>query len=506
MALLLAHDLGTSGNKATLYREDGTLVGSRLYEYDTHYFNGNWAEQNAEDWWQAVCHTTRELMQGIAPGELAAVSFSGQMMGCLCVDGDGTPLRPAIIWADQRAVRQMDEVTARVGAERIYRITGHRPSASYSLAKLLWVRDNEPEVYARTARMLHCKDFIVHRLTGRFVTDHSDASGTNLFDLNALQWSRQIIDAAGIRPDLLPEAVPSTTVVGKVTATAAAQTGLPEGLPVVIGGGDGVCAAVGAGCVAPGDAYNYVGSSSWIAYAARKPLFDADMRTFNWAHMVPGLITPCGTMQAAGASYQWARNILCEEERSLAAEGGGSVYDRMNALAAQSPVGSNGLIYLPYLMGERSPRWNPDARGCFLGIKMEHTKADLLRAVLEGVTMNLAVILNIFRESGDIRELTVIGGGAKGLLWRQMMADVYGLPVRMPAYLEEATSMGAAIAAGVGVGLYADFSVISAFNRTVDTLQPDPANHAKYRKLGVAFDASYEAMRGTYGMLANLTL
>ena len=503
MKLLLAHDLGTSGNKATLYGADGTLVRSMVYEYDTHYFNGNWAEQDPEAWWQAVCHTSREIMKGIAPDELAGISFSGQMMGCLCVDEAGNPLRPAIIWADQRAVAEIEEVTKSIPAERFYRITGHRPSASYSLAKLLWIRKREPEVYEKTHRMLHCKDFIVQRLTGRFVTDHSDASGTNLFDLNRLCWSQEIVKAAGIRPELLPEAVPSTTVVGAVTAQAAEQTGLPQGVPVVIGGGDGVCAAVGAGCVSAGDAYGYVGSSSWIAFSAEAPLYDDEMRTFNWAHMVPGLITPCGTMQAAGASYQWIRNELCAEESRIAAETGESVYNLMNAKAERSPIGANGLIYLPYLMGERSPRWNPNARGCFLGLKMEHTKADLLRAVLEGVTMNLAIILRIFEAGGNIREITVIGGGAKGKLWRQMMADVYGLPVRMPAYLEEATSMGAAVAAGVGVGLFQDFSVISSFNRTQDVLAPEMGNHGKYRKLGELFDACYEAVCEPYELLAN---
>ena len=251
---ILAHDLGTSGNKATLYRADGTLVASCVHEYPTSYPQPGFVEQDPEDWWNAVCASTRELLEktGMRPERIAAVSFSAQMMGCLPVDREGNPLRPMIIWADTRAVEEERWMVERIGMERGYEITGHRLSASYSAAKLLWVRRREPDIYRRCYKMLHAKDFIICRLTGEFVTDYSDASGTNLFDIRAKMWSEEILRALDLDEELLPELHPSTDIAGGVTKAAAEDTGLLEGTPVVIGGGDGSCACVGAGVVDEG--------------------------------------------------------------------------------------------------------------------------------------------------------------------------------------------------------------------------------------------------------------
>lgn len=422
---LLAHDLGTSGNKATLYTTDGELVKSVVASYSTKYFNNNWAEQDAEDWWRAVCDSTKAILRGLNNRDVAAVSFSGQMMGCLCVDRQGVPLRKAIIWADQRATQEADALLAQIEQPAFYRITGHRLSPSYSLAKLLWIKKNEPDVYRQTYKMLHAKDYIVFKLTGRFMTDFSDASGTNLFDLNTFQWSEELLTFSGIEHEKLPELCPSTTIAGEIDAKTAELTGLAIGTPVVMGGGDGMCAAVGAGCIKEGVAYNYLGSSSWIALTTRQPIYDPEMRTFNWAHIVPGYVSPCGTMQAAGSSYHWLKTQLCQMETELAKQQGVSPYELINRLLEQSPPGAKGLIYLPYLLGERSPRWNPDAKGAFIGLKMEHINADVYRAVLEGITLNLTLILNVFKQFADIREMIVIGGGAQGEVWRQIMADAY---------------------------------------------------------------------------------
>jgi len=421
---VIAHDLGTTGNKATLYDREGRLIGSAFHGYGTEYAHTGWAEQNPEDWWQSVCISTRQLLQqmNVARDDVACIVFSGQMMGCVALDKNARPLRNAIIWADQRAVAQERWLGERIAPERVYRITGHRLSASYSLSKMLWLRDHEPERYQSTHKFVHAKDAIVARLTGAFVTEPSDASGMNLYDLEQGGWSADIIQAAGLDATQLPDLRPSTEVVGGVLAAVADDVGVIAGTPVVIGGGDGLCAAVGAGVVREGTAFNYIGSSSWIALATPQPVFDPSYRTFTWAHMVPGMFSPCGTMQAAGGSYQWTRDQLGSVEIQAAQALGISAYELLNMQANKSPVGANGLFFLPYLMGERSPRWNPRARGAFIGLTIRHTRADMVRSVLEGITMNLRIIQEALTAQGaQIEAMRVIGGGARGRLWNQII-------------------------------------------------------------------------------------
>jgi xylulokinase len=491
---LLAHDLGTSGNKATLFTTDGELVGSSTVAYDTHYFNTNWSEQNPADWWRAVCDSTLSLVRHVDPSEIAVIGFSGQMMGCLCVDRAGRPLRPAILYSDQRAVKECDSILKEIDALDFYRIVGHRASASYSVEKLMWVRDNEPDIYSKTYKMLHAKDYLNFRLTGAMATEYSDASGTNVLDLNSLSWSERLMRVTGIDGEKLPTLRASTDVVGELTSEAAAEMGLRAGTPVVAGGGDGVCAGVGVGSVKPGITYNYLGSSSWIATTTKEPIYDEQMRTFVWAHAVPGFVHPCGTMQTAGGAYAWLKNEICTAETSQAVKSGVSPYELINAQIASSPPGANGLVFLPYLLGERTPRWNPEAKGALIGLTLAHTRADVLRAVMEGITLNLSIILDIFRTRASIPTITVIGGGAKGEVWRKIMADVYQAEVLRPNYLEEATSMGAAIIAGVGCGVFKDFDVASKFISITDRVSPDPAMAPVYERAKELLNESYDAL------------
>lgn len=504
MKYIIAHDLGTSGNKATLFSEEGKLIGSTVYAYGCHYFNDNWAEQDPADWWKSICDTTRALIAqtGVDKRDVAAVSFSGQMMGCLCVDRDGNPLRPSIIWADQRAQAQQRAIGEKISLSDYYHIVGHRNAASYGLQKLMWVRDNEPEIYRQTYKTLNAKDYIVFKLTGRFYTEPSDASSNACVDLKTLRWSEKIVDISGIDPDKLPEIVPSTHVAGGVTRAAAEATGLQEGTPVVMGGGDGVCANVGAGSVRPGQTFSYVGSSAWIATTSESPVFDDQMRTVTWAHIVPGMYAPNGTMQSAGGSYAWLKNQICRHEAAEAERAGVSAYELINREIEQSPVGANGVIFLPYLLGERAPRWNPDAKGAFLGLKMENERRDVLRSVLEGVTMNLGIILEILRTQIHIDEILVIGGGAKGAVWRQMMADVYDARIKAPVLLEEATSMGAAVTGGVGVGLFRDFDAIDRFIQLHSVQEPNPEAVKAYAPVKEMFELCYQAMLPVYEKMA----
>ncbi len=499
---LIAHDLGTSGDKATLFTTDGELVRSITYTYPTNFFNSTWAEQNPEDWWRAVCENNKALLADVDKKQVAGMAFSGQMMGCVVVDRDGRALRPAIIWADQRSQEQEKAIREQVSEQEFYRITGHKISASYSVEKLMWIRDHEPEIYKNTYKMLQPKDYVIRRLTGAFVTDYTDASGTNCLDLNRLAWSERLLDLTGIDKEKLPDVYPSTHVAGELTGSVAEECGLAAGTPIVIGGGDGVCAAVGAGSVREGDTFNYLGSSSWVALTSKEPIYDPELRTYNWAHMVPGLYSPNGTMQAAGNSYQFIKKVLCKDLETEAKERGVSPYELMNQEIAASPAGANGLLYLPYILGERSPRWNPNARGAFVGLKMEHTRGDMLRATVEGILMNLCIILDVFRAHMDIQELNVIGGLAKGDPIRHALADIYGVKARRLNWLDEATSMGAAVCAGVGTGALEDFTAIDRFIKVDDVIEPDLENHRRYGTLKACFEECYTALLKTYDDLA----
>ncbi len=500
MRCVLAHDVGTTGDKATLYDEEGALVRSAFVSYETLCPRAGWLEQSPHDWWRALCQATRDLIResGASPAEIAVVSFSGQMMGAVAVDAAANPLRNAIIWADQRALQEVAGVSERVDPGRVYALTGHRLSPSYSAAKIAWIKEREPQSYAAAHAFLNAKDFLAAKLTGAFVTDRSDASGTNLYDLERGTWSDELVDAFRIDAEKLPAICDSTAVVGEVSAGAAAETGLRPGTPVVIGGGDGSCAGVGAGVIREGLAYNYIGSSSWIALATSRPILDPEMRTFTWAHLVPAMFSPCGTMQAAGGSYQFARDLLAESEKAVAESLGTSAYELMNQEVLQSPPGARGLLFLPYLIGERSPRWNPEARAAFIGLTNRHRRPDLLRAVLEGVTLNLRIILEAFTQQGAaIESLRVIGGGARSAVWNQIIADVFGIPVHRLSLLEEATSMGAAAAGGVGAGIWRDFSKVDEMVQIASEAKPRTELRALYDELSAVFDTAYAALDGS---------
>ena len=505
-AYIVAHDLGTSGDKATLYSNQGKLVKSAVYGYDTHYFNGNWAEQDPHAWWQAFCRATQEITAGISVDDIGAVSLSGQMMACVCVDAQGKILRDAIIWADQRSIAEMQYLRDRIDDDDFYRITGHRPSPAYSLEKLMWIKRNEPEIYSSTYKMLLAKDYIIYKLTGEFVSDYSDASGTHAFDLNTLSWSETIITLAGIDEEKIPDVWPSTHVAGGVTLEAARESGLARGTPVVCGAGDSISAAVGAGCIENGDAHCYVGSSAWVGLTTAESIFDDEQRTINWAHAIPGRISPCGPMQAAGGSFSWMQRELCVAETTLAKETGVSPFSLLNEKIADSPPGANGLLFLPYLLGERSPRWNPDARGAFIGLNMAHRRSDVLRSVIEGVAINLRLILDIFRSKTTINRIVVIGGGVQGDIERRILADVFDAEMQKPNFLEEATSMGAAVIGGVGVGILKDFSDIDRFIRIESIKKPKPQNAAVYQKMLPLVDYCYRALEPVYDEMKNLNM
>ncbi len=486
---ILAHDLGTSGNKAAVFDDMGRLVTSRTSAYSTSYLSGNRAEQSPDDWWKAVCCSSAEVLSEIEPSELAAVSFSGQMMACLCVDRQGRPLHDALIYSDQRSTKQEQELIDTFGMEGIYRITGHRPSSTYTLPKLMWIRKNRPEIYSETFKVLQAKDYINYRLTGTFLTDYNDASGTNAFDLNKFCWSEEIFEKTGIPLSLFPEAVPSTRITGTVSAAASAATGIPEGVPVVIGAGDGGCATLGAGSVSPGRPYCNMGSTAWVSTTTEKPLDDPQMRAFTFAHPVEGLYQPCATMQSAGTAFSWFSSIISGDSDAES-------LNRINTEVLSSPPGANGVIFLPYLIGERSPWWNSSARGEFLGMSLTTSRGDLGRAVIEGIAVNLGLSLSLMLDApgGGADSVMFMGGGARGEVWRRIFADVFGRNLTIPGLLLEATSMGAALLGGVGTGVYSDFSMAEKMNPVAELVETDSSLGGLYAELSEMLVKSYKAV------------
>lgn len=496
--MILAHDFGTTGDKACLYSAQGELLAATTVEYPTDYAKGGRVEQDPERWWGAVASATRKLFEetSATASDVECVSFSGQMLGAVFLDGQGRPLRPAIIWADTRSREQTDRLVERVGMERAYRITGHRLNPTYSLEKVMWVRDNEPAVFSETRNVLLAKDYVAYRLTGRMATDPSDASSTNAYDQGTGGWSGELLDAAGVDPGLMPDIVPSTTVLGGVTQAAATESGLLEGTPVVMGGGDGPMAALGAGVASPADGtYAYLGSSSWVSLAAEEPLLDPAMRTMTFDHVVPDRFVPTGTMQAGGASLEWVVDLLAPGR----AEGR---YERLVEDAGEVEAAGEGLIFLPYLLGERSPYWNPLARGSFVGLSKHHGPAHVTRAVMEGVAMNLKICLDAFEEQGhSIDAVDAIGGGARSDTWLQVFADVWGKPVRRRSLVDEANSLGAAVVAGVGVGLFDSFDVASGLSHVETSFEPDDARHGRYASSQQQFLEAYKRLEPVFDEL-----
>lgn len=494
---IIAHDLGTSGNKATLFSNDGVLVGSCFTGYATRYPRAGWAEQKQDDWWKAVLESTSNLLEAypVETEHLTAVSFSAQMMCCSPVDREGKPLFDAIIWSDQRAEEQRNRLTDIIGNKAAYTITGTVMVANYLAAKALWLKEKYPDVYSGTYKFLQVKDYIIHKLTGKFVTDYSDSSGTNLFDIRKKEWNAEVVRDAGLDLAKLPEAVPSTTVVGTVTKEAAKCTGLPEGLPVVAGGGDGPCATVGAGATESGRCYSVFGTSAWNSITTEEPLYDDDYRTFILHHLDEKLYMAVGSMQSAGGSFEWLHDWIGGVERMLSKEPGISSYDLLTLEAEKSKPGSEGAVFMPYLMGERSPYWDSEVKGAFLGLNRKVGRAEMVRSVLEGIVYHLKLILEILEENaGTVGEVRLIGGGNKNRFLNRLMADIWEKPVVIMEVLEEATSLGAAIAGFVGTGVFASFREAEKLIRTARREMPDRKTSGAYRVPYGVFTEAYEAL------------
>jgi xylulokinase len=492
--LILAHDLGTSGDKASLHDASGRVLGAHTEHYGVDYGAGGKAEQDADDWWRAFRASTQALMRetGTDPRQIACVVLSGQMMGAVLVGTDDRAVRPAMIWADTRAQEEARRLAAIVGAERGYRMLGHPIDPTCSLPKLMWLRAHDPVAWSQSTGLVLAKDYVTLHLTGRRVIDPSDASGTNAYDQLAGRWSSEMLQAAGIDVTVFPQILPSTAVAGGVRDEVAASCGLRSGTPVVVGGADGCTSALGVGLVhADATAVATIGTSAWIQVAADTPVRDSQRRLVTFDHVVPGHYVPLGAMQQAGAAVEWlAATVGATEAKARQA---------LLARAAGVEAAAEGLFFLPYLMGERAPIWDAHVRAVFVGLSRHHGPAHLARAVLEGVAFNLYGTLQALGQTvRQIEAVEAVGGGARNDDWLRIMADIWGVPVRRRTIVDEANSLGAAVVGGTAVGLIDDWAAARALSSIDFEAVPDPVRHERAVADHERFVDTYERLRSWF--------
>lgn len=507
MKYLLGVDLGTSATKTVMFDENGQVVASVSQEYPLYQPENGWAEQDPHDWYEATEKTIRTVVEksGVNAADVKGIGISGQMHGLVMLDKDNEVIRPSIIWCDQRTGEECKEMTARVGLDRLMAITANPALTGFTASKILWVRNHEPKNYARCRHILLPKDYVRFRLTGVYATDVSDASGMQLLDIPHRCWSEEILQKLEIDPEWLPRVYESPEVTGCITPEFAAKTGLSPQTVVVGGAGDNAAAAVGTGVVREGRAFTTIGTSGVVFAHMNQPNIDPKGRVHTFCCAVPGAWHVMGVTQAAGLSLHWFRDTLAECYKQKEEETGIDSYALISSDVGKVPRGSRRLLYLPYLMGERTPHLNPNCRGVFFGLSAIHTKQDMLRAVMEGVSYSLRDCQQILQEMNvNTKAMMACGGGARSNVWRQMLADMYGCPVQT-IKSKEGPALGAAILAGVGAGIFPD--VVSACESLIEpdtTCKPDAAAHVYYEKGHQLYQKLYRQLKDSFDDLASL--
>lgn len=502
MGFLLGIDIGTSGTKTVIFDLEGNTIASSTVEYPLYQPNIGWAEQDPKDWWNAVCRTIREVLakSSVKADNVKSIGLSGQMHGLVMLDSNGEVLRNALLWCDQRTDKECAEITSRVGAQRLIEITANPALTGFTASKILWVRNNEPEVYEKCRKILLPKDYIRYMLTGEFATEVSDASGMQLLDIKERTWSDEVLQKLEIPKELLGDVYESIEISGKLSKKAAEETGLAVNTPVAGGGGDQAAGAVGNGIIKEGVISSTIGTSGVVFAHLDKPAIDDLGRVHTFCHAVPGAWHVMGVTQGAGLSLKWFRDNFCMSEMETSKYMEVDPYILMDEQAGKVPAGSKGIVYLPYLMGERSPHLNPSARGVFFGLSAAHTRRDMTRAVMEGVSYSLLDCMEIIKNMGIIpQNVMVSGGGGKSPLWRQMQADMFACPVTTNKS-SEGPALGAALIAGVGAGIYKDFneacgtaiSIKNTQNPIVQNIEIYKNQYRLYQKLYVDLKESFK--------------
>jgi xylulokinase len=499
-SLFLGIDVSTTGAKALLIDEAGDVVASATTPLPLSTPKPLWSEQDPHDWWDGIVKSIRQALSEAAAGgggatgdAVQAIGLTGQMHGLTLLDADGEVLRPAILWNDQRTGAQCDEIRDRLGKSRLIQITGNDALTGFTAPKILWVREHEPEVYAKAAHILLPKDYIRYRLTGEYGTDKAGAAGTILFDLEARDWSEEVLEALEIPAAWLPETFEGPEVTGTVSAETAELTGLRAGTPVVGGGGDQAAGAVGVGAVEPGIVSLVLGTSGVVFATTGEPFIEPEGLLHAFCHAVPETWHLMGVMLSAAGSLAWYRNTLAP----------GVDFDDLLAPAAEIPPGAEGLLFAPYLTGERTPYPDPLARAGFVGLTLRHDKPHMTRAVLEGVAFGLRDSMELVKEAGlgDIKQIRLSGGGAKSPLWRQILADVMDQEL-VTVNTTEGAAFGAAVLAGVGAGGWAGVpEACQALVKVVDRVTPQPDQVAAYEALYPLYRGLYPALKPTFEAL-----
>jgi xylulokinase len=494
---VLGIDVGTGGTRAVIVDEAGHILASATEEHEPFASPKlGWAEQHPEDWWRAAgVAVRRALSAGSRFGEhICCVGFSGQMHGAVMLDAAGDVVRPALIWCDVRTEKQCQELNQRIGSARLIQLTSNPALANFTLTKLLWVRENEPENWQRVRSVMLPKDYVRFRMTGERAIDMADASGTLMLDVARRRWSSEVLQAVEMDACMLPALHESPEVCGKISPAGAAATGLTEGIPVVAGAGDQAAAATGMGIVRPGSVSATIGTSGVVFAATDCPALDPQGRLHTFCHAVPARWHVMGVTQAAGLSLRWFRDRFLGGQTKHAPD----LYEQLSAEAASVAPGSDGLLWAPYLMGERTPYLDSNARAALVGLTASHTRAHVVRAILEGVAFSLQDTFAIFREMKvPVKSIRLGGGGARSPLWRQIQADVYGREVeRVEA--EEGAAYGAAILAGVGAQFWPSVdAACDAVIKVRDRVAPNPTSVA-------AMAASYTRYRRVYPALKSI--
>lgn len=497
-------DIGTSGTKTVLFSSDGKVICDALYEYPMYQPHNGWAEQDPNDWKNATLSTISQVIKqsNVNPNDIAGVGLSGQMHGLVMLDKNDNILRNSIIWCDQRTAKEADELTELIGKEKLIEITANPALTGFTAAKILWVKNNEPEIFDKCAKIMLPKDYIRYILTGEFATEVSDASGMQLLDVPNRKWSLYVTDKIGIDMNQLGKMYESCEVTGVIRPEIAEITGLNVGTVVAGGAGDQAASAVGNGIVREGIASATIGTSGVVFVHTDKFTLDPLGRVHTLCHAVPNCWHVMGVTQSAGLSFKWIRDNMFDEVRQTAELLGQNVNYLMDKICAEVPCGANGLIFLPYLMGERTPHLDPNARGVFFGLSAMHSKKDMLRAVMEGVTYSLYDCVNIIEGMGaKLDNIYASGGGGNSLLWRQMMTDTFGRPISIKGSWQ-GSALGAAILAGVSGGIYENVpEACKVLNEEGEPTITNMDNHKIYQRYYKLYGELYTALKGCYKKL-----
>ncbi len=494
MSYLISYDLGTGGVKASLYDRHMQTVARSFTEYATYYPQPNYHQQRPADWWQGIAQSTHSLLStaGVDATQVACISLSGHSLVSVPISrSEGALLEQVPIWSDKRAEAEAALFFQKVDEQQWYLRTGNGfPAACYPLFKLMWMQKHQPDIFAQTDVLLGSKDYINYRLTGAIYTDPSYASGLGAYDLKQGVLVEEWLDVAGIASHVFPPIVPSHELIGHVTAEAAAYTGLAAGTPVACGGVDNACMALGAIGSEEGRSYVSLGSSSWIPVNSSEPVLDVATRPYVFAHIAEGMYTSAYSIFAGGSSLRWVRDQLCSE---LAEQP--DAYDRMNAMAAAAPPGSNGVLFDPSLAGGTSQDASVHIQGSYIGLHLATTRNDLIRAAMEGIAMNLKLSLDLLRQRTPIMgELLFCGGGSRSTLWRQMFADVFDMNIVKTNIDQDAASLGAAAIAARAVGWWNDYRGIADVHIVEHTSQPEPSSREIYQQILPVFQHIHEQM------------